>query len=181
MNPAKDYSLDDIRGDIVHLGHLIDEVMSKLLEIDHGTLQAGNKHYIDRACAFTWVARDLAERIEEGFSEARRADKDRRPTSTTHNSGSQDIPSLYREMLAIENRYIEAQTDEEVDSSHAVYVDLQSRIIAAEPKTPRDVAIQFIADTHNGDSDVSQIFEKRAREIARLNEFVDAAQEAGHA
>lgn len=68
------YTLDDIQGDIIHLSHLIDETMTKLLEIDHRALEAEAKHYVDRASAFVWVARDLAERIQGGFSDARRAE-----------------------------------------------------------------------------------------------------------
>ncbi|MBB3385517.1 MULTISPECIES: hypothetical protein [unclassified Rhizobium] len=70
-----EYTLDAIHSDIIHLGHLIDETMTKLLEVDHHTLTPDTKHYIDRASAFTWVARDLVERIEAGFPGARRADR----------------------------------------------------------------------------------------------------------
>jgi hypothetical protein len=66
------YSLDDIQSDIIHLGHLIDETMSKLLEIDQRSLGDETKHYVDRASAFTWVARDLVEHIRDGFSQALR-------------------------------------------------------------------------------------------------------------
>ncbi len=68
------YTLDAIESDIIHLGHLIDETMAKLLEIDHSTLPPEAKHYVDRSSAFVWVARDLVERIERSFPEARRAD-----------------------------------------------------------------------------------------------------------
>ena len=66
------YSLDDIHSDITHLAHLIDETMSKLLEIDERSLGEETKHYVDRASAFTWVARDLIEHIRDGFSQALR-------------------------------------------------------------------------------------------------------------
>ena len=66
------YSLDDVGSDIDHLAHLIDETMSKLLEIDQRSLGEGTRHHIDRASAFTWVARDLIERIRGGFSLALR-------------------------------------------------------------------------------------------------------------
>lgn len=71
----QNYTLDDIQSDIIHLGHLIDETMSKLLEIDHDNLKSGEKHYVDRACAFTWVARDLVERVQAGFNLARTAER----------------------------------------------------------------------------------------------------------
>lgn len=181
MNPDKDYSLDDIQSDIIHLRHLIDETISKLHEIDHSDLRPGVKHYVDRACAFTWVARDLVERIEGGFSEACRAAERWRAASTIDSAGSINIPALYRELLAVGNRDVRQQTDDEAEASHQIYVELQNLIITAEPKTPRDVAIQFLADTHEGESDMSQIFEKRIREIAALPEAVGNAQEASHA
>jgi len=76
-NSSGPYTLDDVQSDIIHLGHLIDETMTKLLDIDHDPLTPDAKHSIDRACAFVWVARDLIEPIEGGFSQARRADRSR--------------------------------------------------------------------------------------------------------
>ncbi|PST19745.1 hypothetical protein C7U61_14745 [Rhizobium sp. JAB6] len=75
MISAQPYTLDDIQSDVIHLGHLIDETMNKLLEIDRHTLTADTKHYIDRASAFVWVARDLSERIQGGFSDARHSER----------------------------------------------------------------------------------------------------------
>ncbi|MFJ6328094.1 MULTISPECIES: hypothetical protein [unclassified Rhizobium] len=74
-NSSGSYTLDDIQSDVIHLGHLIDETMTKLLDVDHEPLTHDAKHSIDRACAFVWVARDLIERIEGGFSRARQADR----------------------------------------------------------------------------------------------------------
>jgi len=74
-NSSGPYTLDDIQSDIIHLGHLIDETMTKLLDVDHHTLTPETKHYIDRVSAFVWVARDLAERIGGGFTQARHADR----------------------------------------------------------------------------------------------------------
>jgi DNA replication initiation complex subunit (GINS family) len=71
----ENYSMDEIEGDVSHLVHLLDEIMSKILEVDHGPLSSSDSNYINRACAFCWVARDIAERIEAGFSSARRADR----------------------------------------------------------------------------------------------------------
>ena len=78
MSTDKDYSLDDIQSDIIHLGHLIDETLSKLIQIDRHSLHEGSQHHVDRAEAFSWVARDLVERIERGFPEAYRAERTRK-------------------------------------------------------------------------------------------------------
>jgi ABC-type iron transport system FetAB ATPase subunit len=72
MTSVQSYTLDDIHSDVTHLAHLIDETMSKLLEIDQRSLEEETKHYVDRASAFTWVARDLVEHIRDGFSRALR-------------------------------------------------------------------------------------------------------------
>lgn len=73
-NSSGPYTLDEIEGDVGHLVHLLDEIMSKILEVDHGPLSSSDSNHINRACAFCWVARDIAERIEAGFPSARHAD-----------------------------------------------------------------------------------------------------------
>ncbi|WP_337181422.1 hypothetical protein [Shinella sp.] len=55
---------------------------------------------------------------------------------------------------------------------------MQASIIAAEPQMPRDVAIQFLVDTDDTDSDFSKEFESRVREIAVGNTSDDAAPPA---
>lgn len=71
MSEGENYTLDDIQSDIAHLGHLIGETVWKLTELDRTGLQEPDKHQLNRASAFAWVSRDLIERIESGFEEAR--------------------------------------------------------------------------------------------------------------
>ncbi len=68
--PNANYTLDDIQSDVGHLVHLLDEIMAKVLDVDHKTLSAEDKYSLNRAGAFVWIARDLAERIEGRFLEA---------------------------------------------------------------------------------------------------------------
>ncbi|MGZ9718751.1 hypothetical protein [Rhizobium miluonense] len=82
-------------------------------------------------------------------------------------SPSGNIPILYDEWLAVRNRDIAPQTEEEAEAGYEKYADLQSRIIAAEPQTPSDVAIQFLVDTDDADSSYSKIFLERIRQISQ--------------
>ncbi|MBO9168425.1 hypothetical protein [Rhizobium sp. L245/93] len=76
------------------------------------------------------------------------------------------IPDLYLEWLAIRDRDNSNTGDEEDAAFHMRYMALQARIIAAEPATPRDVAIQFLVDTDDGESDFSEAFQNRIRQMA---------------
>lgn len=87
---------------------------------------------------------------------------------------SPTIPEMYEEWFAVRNAPSD-RTDEEMDEGLSRYQILQARIIAAEPQTPRDVAIMFIVDSDYMESDHSEEFESRIREIAAGNTSNDAA------
>lgn len=76
------------------------------------------------------------------------------------------IPDMYREWLAIRDKPASDKDDDELDEGASRYQILQARIIEAEPQTPRDVAIQFLVDTDDAESDFSDIFERRIRQLA---------------
>lgn len=86
-------------------------------------------------------------------------------TSQTVATTSPAISEMYEGWLAVRNAPLD-RTDEEMDEGLSRYQILQARIIAAEPQTPRDVAIMFIVDSDYMESDYSEEFESRAREIA---------------
>ncbi|NKJ03446.1 hypothetical protein [Rhizobium sp. SG741] len=69
-NSNEKYTLDDIHGDIGHLVHLLDGSMTKILDVDHDSLESLDKHCLNRASAFCWIARDIAERVDGQFSNA---------------------------------------------------------------------------------------------------------------
>jgi len=96
-------------------------------------------------------------------------------TSQAVATASPTIPEMYEEWLVIRNRDLADMSDEEVDVGYQQYASLQALIIAAEPQTPRDVAIQFLVDTDDTDSHVSDEFESRVRELAAGRTSDDAA------
>lgn len=60
LAPAS-YDLDDLQSDIGHLCHLLDALAAAMNELDYG--EEGNRNFgLDRANAFVWIARDMAER-----------------------------------------------------------------------------------------------------------------------
>lgn len=79
---------------------------------------------------------------------------------------SPSIPDMYAEWLAVRSRPRDGKTDEEMDVGFSRYQELQAAIIAAEPQTPRDVAIMFMVDTDFTDSIWSDDFEARIRALA---------------
>lgn len=80
---------------------------------------------------------------------------------------SPTIPEMYEEWLAIRDRDLTGMTDEEADVGYRQYASLQARIITAEAQTPRDVAIMFIVDSDYMESDHSEEFEQRMRQLAQ--------------
>ncbi|GLR49908.1 hypothetical protein KYK30_30090 [Shinella yambaruensis] len=98
-------------------------------------------------------------------------------TGRTVATASPTIPEMYEEWLAVRNAPWD-RTDEEMDEGLSRYQILQARIIAAEPQTPRDVAIMFIVDSDYMESDHSEEFESRVREIAVGSTADDAAPPA---
>ena len=98
-------------------------------------------------------------------------------TSQTVATALPTIPEMYEEWLAVRNAPSD-RTDEEMDEGLSRYQILQARIIAAEPQTPRDVAIMFIVDSDYMESDHSEEFESRVREMAVGSTSEDAAPPA---
>lgn len=87
-------------------------------------------------------------------------------TPATIGALSLAIPDMYREWLTVKNRDVLNMSDEENDVQSERYIALQARILAAEPETPSDVALQFLVDTDGGDSYVSDVFVNRIRQLA---------------
>jgi len=87
-------------------------------------------------------------------------------TPATIGSISVAISDMYREWLAVRYRPSAGKTEAEMDEGFYRYQTLQRSIIEAEPQTPRDVAIQFIVDTDDGDNYHSDDFERRIRQLA---------------
>lgn len=83
-------------------------------------------------------------------------------------TASPTIPEMYEEWLAVRNRDLVDMTEEEADAGYQQYASLQACIIAADPQTPRDVAIMFMVDTDFTDSSWSDMFEKRMRALAKV-------------
>lgn len=90
-------------------------------------------------------------------------------TSQAVSIASPTIPEMYEEWLAIRGRDLTGMTDEEADVGYRQYASLQARIIAAEPQTPRDVAIMFMVDTDFTDSSWSGMFENKMRAFAEAS------------
>ncbi|MBB5043466.1 hypothetical protein [Shinella fusca] len=93
----------------------------------------------------------------------------RASTGQTVATASPTIPEMYEEWLAVRNHNVIGMAEEEADAVYQQYASLQARIIAAAPQMPRDVAIQFLVDTDDTDSDFSKEFERRVRLIAQEN------------
>jgi hypothetical protein len=91
----------------------------------------------------------------------------RASTGQTVATVSPTIPEMYEEWLAVRNHSVIGMTEEEADAIYQQYASLQARIIAATPQMPRDVAIQFLVDTDDTDSDFSNEFERRVRQLAQ--------------
>lgn len=83
----------------------------------------------------------------------------------------ESIEDMACRLRAIYDRDSSVMTDAEAEASCREFDALQEAIISAEPMTPRDVALQFMADTHYSKSDLSDGF------VVRLVAL--AGQEAG--
>lgn len=68
-------SLDTIQGDVTHLGHLLDEIVDKLMDLSYVKPDGTRHRELDRIAALAWVARDIADGVNDNFDTARRADK----------------------------------------------------------------------------------------------------------
>lgn len=91
----------------------------------------------------------------------------RAATGQTVAAASPTIPEIYEEWLAVRNASSD-WTDEEMEDGLSRYQTLKARIIAAEPQTPRDVAIMLIVDSDYMESSNSDEFEERIRQLAEL-------------
>jgi len=68
-------TLDDIHSDIGNIIHLIDEAVSQNLDVSHDKLETGEKASLNRAVAFSIIARDMLKRIDDAFWQATIADR----------------------------------------------------------------------------------------------------------
>lgn len=74
-----------------------------------------------------------------------------------------EVEALFAEWLAVANRPQDPAEDDNWGESR--YVRLQACILAAEPTTPRDVAIQFFVDCDQFGSDFSEHFEALVKRL----------------
>ena len=58
-----DYTLDDVRGDVSNLSHLLDLIASGLV----GNTVDSDEVRFERATALAWVARDLVDTIKQNL------------------------------------------------------------------------------------------------------------------
>lgn len=83
------------------------------------------------------------------------------------------ISTLYAEWIAIRHKPTSERSEAELNEEPSRYQVLQEAIIAAEPRTPRDVAMMFIVDIDDGDSYHSDVFETRIRELVKVEDAAD--------
>ncbi|WP_313195882.1 hypothetical protein [Shinella zoogloeoides] len=76
------------------------------------------------------------------------------------------IAELYAEWLSILEGPEDTRSDEEIEREPSRYQILQNLIVKAEPQTPQDVAMMYLADTDDGQSFRSEEFDARIRELA---------------
>lgn len=76
------------------------------------------------------------------------------------------IPEMFAEWLSILNGPPDDRSDEEFEREPSRYRVLQDEIVKADPHTPQDVAMMYIADTDDGQSFRSEEFDARVRELA---------------
>lgn len=79
---------------------------------------------------------------------------------------ARSIPDMYEEWLSILRGPPDNRTDEEFEREPSRYQFLQDEIVKAEPQSPQDVAMMFLADTDDGQSFRSELFDERIRELA---------------
>ncbi len=68
------------------------------------------------------------------------------------------VSTLFPEWLALR--------DTSDDASFARYLDLQARITSAPPASARELAMQWVVETDDGDSDFRDVFFARIRSLA---------------
>lgn len=68
-------SLDTIQGDVTNLGHLLDELVSKINDLDFVKPNGSRDRELDRIAALAWIARDIADNVNDNFSAARATDQ----------------------------------------------------------------------------------------------------------
>ena len=76
------------------------------------------------------------------------------------------IPELYRQWRACREGHWCGMSDDDLDANYLDYQRLQSAIVAAQPLTARDVAIQFLVDTDEHESENSAGFVEAMRKLA---------------
>ena len=81
-------------------------------------------------------------------------------------STSGTISDLYRQWIAVRNEEWRSLSQADLDTRHATYLDLQARLTELAPTTAADLAMQFIAETDDGESDERDSFFDRVRTLA---------------
>lgn len=89
-------------------------------------------------------------------------------TSPTHALAATPIEGMTARLRLMFDADTHAMTDAQGDAHSDAFSTLQERIIRAEAQTPRDVALQVMADTHWGSSDMSDEFSDRLAAMANI-------------
>ena len=76
------------------------------------------------------------------------------------------IPDLHRRWRACRESNWCGRSEDDLDANYLAYQRLQSAIVAAEPLTARDVAIQFLVDSDSYESENSAGFVEAMRKLA---------------
>jgi hypothetical protein len=172
MGKAQDsYSIDDLQSDAGHLGHLVDTIADLVTQecpfvVPEGTAPGTRFPAMDRLNALVWILRDQAEVLS--------ANIERHYLSIASSRGkalpSQDagVAALFVEFIAARDATDEAAkvSDQAAQPKLAEFRDVRTRLLAKEPATATDLAMQFIADTDDGESDVSDELMSRMRALA---------------
>ncbi|MDL2401587.1 hypothetical protein [Rhizobium mayense] len=76
------------------------------------------------------------------------------------------ISEMFAQWNEARRRGYENSSEEEHEKNYAKYRDLREHIVVAHPATPKDLAIQFVVDTDEGDSEGSEAFRKKIFALA---------------
>ncbi|MCZ3380395.1 hypothetical protein [Rhizobium sp. AG207R] len=82
------------------------------------------------------------------------------------NGASADISAMFARWIEVRRYSCGNHSEDEHEENYKNYRELQVRIVGAHPTTSEDVAMQFVVDTDEGDSDSSKIFRKKMFALA---------------
>lgn len=101
------------------------------------------------------------------------------PSGVTNSRHSESkISTMYALWLAIRDDTTQC-AEAEYDAAYRRYADLQQRIVAETPLSARDVAIQFVVETDDGDSCHRDVFLTQMRALASATDTAATRVHAG--